>query len=209
MPLVISVVASSVCNLALQFAQSTRYGLTVDSVAHIIVETVETSPEAPLAPARRADPKLEALRERGALHSHPERVRDPQFRESKFYDPHDLVQVKYEMLRRVQVDDQPVTETCSTFGLSRPVFYKSQQALAKEGLAGLVPKKRGPRGAHKLTQEVMELIGQARAEDRSVRAQSLAQLVRERFNLTVHPRTIQRALARRSEKKRPRSKGSR
>ena len=162
-----------------------------------------------MAPARRADPKLEALRERGALHSHHERVRDPQFRESEFYDPHDLVQVKYEMLRRVQVDDQPVTETCSTFGLSRPVFYKSQQALAKEGLAGLVPKKRGPRGAHKLTREVMELIGQARAEDRSVRAQSLAQLVRERFNLTVHPRTIQRALARRSEKKRPRSKGSR
>ncbi len=162
-----------------------------------------------MAPARRADPKLEALRERGALHSHPERVRDPQFREGDFYDPHDLVQVKYEMLRRVQVDKQPVTETCSAFGLSRPVFYKSQQALAKEGLPGLVPKKRGPRGAHKLTQEVMELIGQARAEDRSLRAQSLAQLVRERFNLTVHPRTIQRALARRAEKKRPRSRGSR
>jgi hypothetical protein len=162
-----------------------------------------------VAPVRRADPKLEALRERGALHPHPEHVRDPRFGESEFYDPHDLVQVKYEMLRRVQVDKQPVTESCSAFGLSRPVFYKSQQALAKEGLPGLVPKKRGPRGAHKLTQEVMELIERARAEDRSVRPPSLAELVRERFNLTVHPRTIQRALVRRAEKKRPRSRGSR
>jgi hypothetical protein len=55
----------------------------------------------------------------------------------------------------------------------------------------------------------MELIEEARAEDRSLRPQSLAQLVRERLNLTVDPRTIQRALVRRAEKKRPRSRGSR
>jgi transposase len=113
------------------------------------------------------------------------------------------------MLRRVQVDEKPVTQTCDAFGVSRPAFYKSQQALDLEGLPGLVPKKRGPRGAHKLTQEVMNLIGEALAQDRSLRAQSLARLVREQFNLTVHPRTIQRALARRLEKKRPRSRGSR
>jgi transposase len=186
-----------------------RGSLTWSLYVYIIRETHRTAPEAPLAPARRADPKLEALHERGALHPHPERVRDPQFREHEFYDPHDLVQVKYEMLRRVQMDNQPVSETCAAFGLSRPVFYKSQRVLAKEGLPGLVPKKRGPRGAHKLTQEVMKLIGEALAEDRSLRAASLAQLLRERFNLAVHPRTIQRALARRSEKKRPRSRGSR
>jgi transposase len=149
------------------------------------------------------------LREQGALNAHPERVRDPQFREGDFYDPHDQVQVKYEMLRRVAVDKQPASETCAAFGLSRPVFYKSQQALAKEGLPGLVPKKRGPRGAHKLTDKVMELIEQARVEDHSLRAQDLARLVQERFDLTVHPRSIQRALARRAEKKLPRPRRSR
>ncbi len=209
MPQVFPVVPPRVCSLPLYVAHSRRYNLTWVLFLHIIIETFWTTLEAPLAPARRADPKIEALRERGALHSHPERVRDLQFRDHEFYDPHDLVQVKYEMLRRVQVDNQRVTETCAVFGLSRPVFYKSQQALDKEGLPGLVPKQRGPRGAHKLTKEVMDLIEEALAEDRTLRAQSLAQLVRERFNLTVHPRSIQRALARRSQKKRPRSRGSR
>ncbi len=112
------------------------------------------------------------------------------------------------MLRRVKVDEQPVTEACSAFGMSRPVFYKTQQALDKEGLPGLVPKKRGPRGAHKLTKQVMDLIEEALASDRSLRAHSLAQLVRRRLKLKVHPRSIQRALARR-QKKRPLTKGAR
>lgn len=152
--------------------------------------------------ARRPNPKIASLRERGALHPRPERVRDTRFRESAFYDPHDLVQVKYEMLRRVQAEDHPVTETCAAFGLSRPFFYKSQQALAKEGLPGLVPKKRGPRGAHKLTREVMDLVEQALAKDRSLRGDALAQLVRARLRVTVHPRSIRRALARVTQKKR-------
>jgi len=162
-----------------------------------------------MAPARPRNPKLEALRERGALHPRPERVRDPQFRENAFYDPHDLVQVKYEMLRRVQVDNQPATQTCARFGLSRPSFYKSQQALAKEGLPGLVPKKRGPHGAHKLTQEVMDLIEERLAADRSLDAEALARMVRDRLEVTVHPRSIQRALARRPKERRPRARGSR
>jgi transposase len=158
---------------------------------------------------RRRNPKIEALRQRRALHSHPERVRDPQFRESVFYDPNDLVQVKYEMLRRVQVDEKPVTQTCAAFGLSRPAFYKSQQALDLEGLPGLVPKKRGPRAAHKLTQQVMDLIREALTADRSLRAQALARLVWEQFEVTVHPRSIQRALARRPKERRARARGSR
>ena len=154
-----------------------------------------------MAPTGRPRPKVETLRERGALHPHPERVRDPQFLQSDFFDPRDLVQVKYEMLRRVQVDQEPVTEACSAFGMSRPVFYKSREALDKEGLPGLVPKKRGPRGAHKLKKEVLDLVEEALDKDRSLRGEALAQLVRDRLGLRVHPRSIKRALTRRREKK--------
>ena len=161
-----------------------------------------------MARPRRSDAKLEALREHGALHPHPERVRDPHFLTDEFWDPRDLVQVKYEMLRLVRVDEQSVTEACASFGLSRPAFYKSRQALEKEGLPGLVPKKRGPRGAHKLTAEVMELVEQALAEDRSLGAEALARLLRDRVGLRVHPRSIQRALEPR-EKKRRRAGGLR
>jgi hypothetical protein len=158
---------------------------------------------------RRRDPKIEALRQRGALHPHPERVRDPEFRDNAFYDPDDLVQVKYEMLRRVRVDKKPVTQTCAAFGLSRPAFYKSQQALDREGLPGLVPKKRGPRGAHKLTREVIDFIEEALAADRSLRPQALARLVRKQLKVTVHPRSIQRALARRPKERRAPARVSR
>jgi hypothetical protein len=40
------------------------------------------------------------------LNPSPERVTDELFQE--FFDPRDLVQVKYEMLRRVQTEGQPV-----------------------------------------------------------------------------------------------------
>jgi transposase len=152
-----------------------------------------------MASAQPKDAKLDALRRQGALHPSPERVVDPQFREGEFWDRRDLVQVKYELLRRVQVEHAPVSDACQSFGVSRPVFYKSQQALRQQGLAGLVPKKRGPRGAHKLTEDVLQLVDSALAEDPSLGTEDLVRMLRHRRRLRVHPRTLQRALVRRGK----------
>src|SRR5918999_5907506 len=92
----------------------------------------------------RRDAKAEALRATGALHPHPETVRDPLFGSHDFFDPRNLVQVKYEMLRRVDVGGPPVARTADAFGVSRPTFYQTQTAFTQRGLAGLVPQKRGP-----------------------------------------------------------------
>lgn len=151
------------------------------------------------APIRR-DPKAAALHQHGTLNPRPEAVHDPLFVPGEFFDARDLVQVKYEMVRRVQVDGQPVSQACSTFGFTRPVFYKAQGALAAEGLPGLVPKKRGPRAGHKLTGEILEVLEQALVEDRTLGPLALVQLARERCGVTVHPRSVQRALARRKKK---------
>lgn len=59
------------------------------------------------------------------------------------FDPRDLVQVKYEMLRRVSAEGHSVVQSAKAFGLSRPSFYQAQAALQREGLAGLLAKKRG------------------------------------------------------------------
>ena len=91
------------------------------------------------------DPKTEALRKQGSLNPRPERIRDPLFAEEVFFDPRDLVQVKYEMVRRVRVDRQPVSRCAEAFGFSRPSFYKAQAALDGGGLQALVPKRPGPR----------------------------------------------------------------
>jgi len=147
------------------------------------------------------DPKAEALRRRGCLHPHPEHVTDPLFGASDFFDARDLVQVKYEMLRRVRVDGQPITESAAAFGLSRPSFYQAQVGFEREGLDGLIRKKPGPRRSHKLTVEVVEFLESALAEDASLDPVTLSKRVLDRFGRAVHPRSIERALARQKKKR--------
>jgi hypothetical protein len=48
--------------------------------------------------------KVRALLEEGTLNPAPGRSRIAKFHEGEFFDPHDIVQVKYEMLRRVSVE---------------------------------------------------------------------------------------------------------
>jgi transposase len=153
------------------------------------------------ARSSRRDVKAEALRAQGALHPRPDAVRDPLFGSHEFFDARDLVQVKYEMLRRVDVDGQPVSQAAEAFGCSRPTFYQAHAAFKTQGLPGLVPRKRGPRGAHKLDDAVMGFVNALRTDDHGLSTPALLGHIRRRFGLAVHRRTLERAL-RREEKKR-------
>jgi transposase len=150
----------------------------------------------------RTDPKLSSLKESGTVNPHSQDVSDPAFVGSDFFDPRDLVQVRYEMLRRVRIEGQPIAETAERFGISRPTFYKAQSDFDRAGLVGLLPEKRGPRGPHKITSEVLHFIEQLRAEDESLDIRALTEAIAQRFGLAVHRRTVERALAR-SKKKLP------
>ena len=149
-----------------------------------------------------ADPKLEALREQGALNPRPEEVSDSLFQGNEFFDPRDLVQVKYEMLRRHQYEGASAASTAQAFGFSRVTFYKVLKQFKENGISGLLPKLRGPKGAHKLSQELIVFIEQVLAEDSSLRPGMLAERIKAHFNISVHPRSIERALARRQKKRR-------
>jgi Homeodomain-like domain len=151
-------------------------------------------------PAR--DPKVEALRAEGALYRHAEQVTDPVFATHEFFDRRDVVQVKYEMIRRVEVEAQPVAATAAAFHFSRPSFYQAQRAFQQRGLAGLLPRKRGPRGGHKLTSEIVAFLHDLRDAEPSLRPPELARRVTDRFATTVHPRSIERALSRQEKKRR-------
>lgn len=144
--------------------------------------------------------KQKALRQHGTLNPRPQDVRHSLFRDSDFFDPDDMIQVKYEMLRQVHVDNRPVSQTAHEFGFSRPSFYQASATFDQAGLSGLVPLKRGPRSGHKLTAEVMEFVRAKRISDPSLSFVQLAELVKMDFNLQVHPRSIERQLLR--EKKR-------
>ena len=147
------------------------------------------------------DPKVEALKQQGCLNPRPDGVKDPLFANSDFFDPCDLVQVKYEMVRRVRTDGQSVSATTEVFGFSRPAFYLAQSVLGSGGLAALLPKKPGPRGAHKLNAEVVDFLRRELNDNPSLGSPELADRVRERFGRKVHPRSVERALSR-PEKKR-------
>jgi transposase len=147
-----------------------------------------------------SEPKLERLRRLGMLNPNPRQIKAPWFLSGEFFDPNDMVQAKYEMLRHVQVDGVSKAEAAALFGMSRPTFYQAEAAFAREGLAGLLPRSRGPKGAYKLTPEVMAFIEERLPSDGEMHARSLAQQIEAELGLSIHPRSIERAI---THKKKP------
>lgn len=144
--------------------------------------------------------KITVLRKHGSLNRRPEGVKDPLFAPGGFFDPNDLVQVKYEMLRRVQAERNPISRVARSFGFSRPSFYQTQAEFEKAGLPGLVAKPRGPRGPHKVTPEVVAFLRRQRAEDPSVTFVEMTRRVRVAFGISVHRRTLARALTKKKRR---------
>jgi transposase len=148
----------------------------------------------------KTDAKQRSLKESGTANPRAQDVRDPAFIDSDFFDPRDLVQVKYEMLRRVQTEGQSVGKASALFGVSRPTFYKAKSDFDRSGLVGLLPAKRGPRGPRKITPEVAGFIEETVVRGEELDAQRLVERIAERFGLAVHQRTVKRALARLKKK---------
>ena len=150
-------------------------------------------------PSRR---KHEALGKHGCLNPRPESVIDELFVATDFFDRYDMLQVKYEMVRRVRVDRQRVSDTARNFGFSRPTVYQALSAFELGGLAALLPQKPGPRRAHKLSVEVVDYLEHSLADEPGLTPADLVVALRERFGLSVHPRSLERALERREKKRR-------
>jgi transposase len=146
-------------------------------------------------------PKQQILRANGTLNPQPDKINDPLFRRGDFFDPHDLLQVKYEMVRRVEIEGWSVTQAAQAFGVSRPVFYQARAALQRDGLQGLIPHKRGPKRAYKLSTEVMSFVQRLLHTTPQLVTTQLARAIHKHFGLAVHPRSIARALARQEKKR--------
>jgi len=179
-------------------APTPHYGLDILSTMYIIHLTAMKRPNAS-KPNRIVDAKTEALRQQGTLHPNPETVHDEAFRRDEFFDPRDLVQVRYEMLRRHQVDGEDVTKVAGAFGISRQAYYMTVAAFEEKGIAGLLPRRRGPQRAHKCTDEVLDFVEQWRADASA--PETVSEAVRKRFGVEIHPRSLARGLTRRKKKR--------
>jgi transposase len=155
-----------------------------------------------MAKRRKPDQKTQELKRTGTLNPHPNFVSDAPFKEDPFFDPKDLLQVRYEMLRRHNVDGVSIVDVATRFGVSRPTVYQAQAAFQQAGLGGLLPQHRGPKEGHKLSAEVIEYARNLRAAEPRLTTIACVQAVQERFKITVHRRSLERALA---SKKKPRN----
>ena len=147
-----------------------------------------------------ADQKLISLRKTATLNTRADKVRHPLFAGDGFFDARDLLQVKYETVRAVRVDGCSIVQASRAFGLSRPTVYGIRNSFEKAGLAGLLPHRRGPRQAHKLTEEVVQYIEREQEADSGLKTTDLVARVKKRFGVQVHSRSLERALARRQKK---------
>lgn len=170
-------------------------GLTGRHVRHIVLYTQVHG-----WPMPKHETKLDRLRQLGALNPRPQAVRAAWFQPASFFDANDFVQVKYEMLRHARLDGASKAEAAALFGVSRPTYYQAEAAFERDGMAGLLPRVRGPKTAHKLTAEVMTLIEQHQRDGDPLQARALALLVQSKLGISVHPRSIERAIARKKKR---------
>ncbi len=147
------------------------------------------------------DTKLDRLRQSGTLNPRPDTVTDALFQDSAFFDAHDLLQVRYEMVR-CTLRGVPLKEAAARFGTSVPTCVRANRAFREGGLQGLIPQRRGPRGAHKITPEILAFVEQYRAEYGSLGSRRLVALIEARFDTRIHPRSLDKAIAKKTARQR-------
>ena len=148
-----------------------------------------------------SNPKIENLRRHGCLNPKPKEVEDELFVTNDFFDPCDLLQVKYEIVRRVRAQEQPISQVALRFGFSRPTVYQALLAFEQGGLAALLPRRPGPRRAHKLNEEIVSFLKCTLADKPGLRTVDLVEILMDEFGLSVYPSSIDRALLRHKKKR--------
>lgn len=136
--------------------------------------------------------KQEEMRKNGSFNHRASTVTAEIFKSSHFFDAHDLVQVKYEMLRAVEKDNRGISSAAADFGFSRVSFYQIKKEYEENGILGLIPKKRGPKGSRKLKDDDVEFARSL--VDTHTKAQ-IVSLLNEERGIEISKRTLERQLS--------------
>lgn len=141
-----------------------------------------------------SDGKREFLVGQGLLHGKPERVVHPLFRSIDFFDPHDLAQVRYEMLRTARVDEVTVTEACRLFGFSREYFYQLERDFMARGYVALIGAPQGRRPLIGVNQEIVNFLLQRKMADPMLTGEELRKEILAAYKVDCSRRTVERVL---------------
>lgn len=138
--------------------------------------------------------KDETLKKNNCFNNNYEHVSADIFSATPFFDKRDIVQVKYEMVRAASNGEGSITGIADRFGFSRKSYYQISAAFDAGGLYALIPKKTGPKKAHKLNNAVQEFIESYLSNHRGAKASEIAAALEAEMTVQIHPRTIYRYL---------------
>ncbi len=138
------------------------------------------------------DSKKSFLEQEGLLNPKPERITQPLFEKLDFFDPLDLPQVRYEMIRTARVDNVAVAKTCRMFGFSREYFYKLERDFMARGYVALLGSTIGRRPIIALNQEILNFIVHRKLEEPKVSGEGLRQEIKKKYRVDCSRRTVER-----------------
>jgi len=134
------------------------------------------------------------LLKEGLLNPKPDRVMYPLFKTHDFFNPLDLPQVRYEMLRCARAGEQSVSGACKTFGFSREYFYRLDRSFMGQGYAALLGSQVGRRPLILLNQEIVSFIIFEKIRNSRITASTLRKQIQERYNVECSIRTVERVV---------------
>lgn len=143
--------------------------------------------------------KTKALIENGSYNKNADSVSNPVFKGNPYFDPQDLVQVKYEMLRAVKAGGLNVSDASRQFGFSRTAYYKIEKRFCSAGVDGLCTQKTGPKLPSKITSDIEEYVAQLREGEPGITNDEIVERLKFEKGVSIHKRSLQRA---QSKKKR-------
>lgn len=143
--------------------------------------------------------KTEELKSNGTYNTRHTQVMAAHFKNGVFFDPEDILQVKYEMLRSVSSGECTVSQASRQYGLSRESFYKNKASYEAGGLQSLIPRKTGPKGAHKLAACGCDFIDSYLRQHPNASVSEINRKMQESTDIHVHNRTIERYLSKKRQ----------
>lgn len=136
--------------------------------------------------------KKDILIANGTYNTRYHAVKKKEFQVGSFYDPMDIVQVKYEMLRELQESREAVGAVALEFGFSRTSYYTIKENFEASGITSLIPEKKGPKEQHKLTKSLREFTDEYILNNPKASAAEITEVLVNEKCIEISKRTIER-----------------
>lgn len=138
--------------------------------------------------------KVRFLKQEGLINPKPERVEHFLFESIDFFDPLDLPQVRYEMLRLARGEGVSVARACRLFGFSREYFYQLERSFLQQGFRSVLGSPKGRRPLIALNQEIVNFVAQRRLAQPKLSGEDLRKEILAIYKVTCSRRTVERIM---------------